>query len=92
MLSVLIAQPVEQLMVEKEIVPVTKDQEMLEHHEDTFLHGNMKSLHFLFDNDGYENIMPRLDKIIKFSKIDNNTDLFIKLVENFEEHNFKEEE
>lgn len=86
MLSVLIAQPVEQLMVEKEIVPVTQDKEMLEHHENTFLHGNMKSLHFLFDNDGYENIMPRLEKIIKQMKVESNTELFVNLVTYYEEH------
>lgn len=92
MLSILIAQPVEQLMVEKQIAPVTKDVDPIQHHENIFLHGNMKSLHFLFDNDGYENIMPRLDKIIEHTKIDNNTDVFIKLVETFEKYNFNQEE
>jgi len=91
-LSLLIAQPVEQLMVEKQIAPVTKDAEMIKHHEETFLEGNMKALHFLFDNEGFINIMPRLDKIIKHMNIKNNTDMFIALVSNYEEHNITEEE
>ncbi len=91
-LSILIAQPIEQLMVEKEIPAITKDKEMLAHHEDTFLHGNMKSLHFLFDNEGYENIMPRLEVIIKHMKVDNNTDMFVSLVTNYEEYHITKEE
>lgn len=90
MLSILIAQPVEQLLVEKDLIPVTKDQEMMQHHKDTFLEGTLKQLYFIFDNASYENIMPRLEKITEHTKVTNNTDLFIKLVENYEEHHFKE--
>lgn len=89
MLSVLIAQPVEQLMVEKEMVNVTKDPLMVKHHEETFLEGNLKQLYFIFDNKGYELMMARLDKIIAHMKVDNNTDMFEGLVADYEKNNLK---
>lgn len=89
MLAALIAQPVEQLMVEKDLVIVTKDKEMLDHHEDTFLHGNLKQLHFIFDNATYEKMMKRLEKVIAHMKVSNNTDMFEKLVSNYEKNNLK---
>jgi len=90
MLAVLIAQPVEQLMVEKEITTVTKDASMLDHHEDTFKNGNLKQLYFIFDNAGYEAIMIRLEKIKTHADVKENTDLFLKLVESYETNNLTE--
>ncbi len=90
MLAILIAQPVEQLIVEKNIVIVEKDAPMLAHHKETFEHGNLKQLYFIFDNEGYVLIMARLDKIKKHADITENTDLFIALVENYEKNNLKE--
>lgn len=89
-LSLIIAQPKEQLMVEKDMVPLEKDPPMLAHHKDTFEHGNLKQLYFIFDNKGYEEIMARLERIIKDMKVDNNTDMFIKLVDSYEDNHFKE--
>lgn len=88
-LATLIAQPVEQLLVEKDMVMVTKDKEMIQHHEDTFLKGNLKQLYFIFDNDTFEKLMPKIEKIMSNMKVDNNTDMFLKLVESYEKNNLK---
>ena len=84
MLSILIAQPVEQLMVEKNIVAVTKDKEMIDHHKDTFLQGTLKQLYFIFDNEQYEELMPRIESIIKKMKVETNTEMFLVLVSSYE--------
>ena len=89
-LALLIAQPVEQLIIEKDLVILEKDAPMLQHHKDTFEHGNLKQLYFIFDNNGYEAIMGRLEKIRKEMNPDTNTALFEGLVENYEENHFKE--
>ncbi len=86
MLSILIAQPVEQLLVEKDLISVTKDQEMIQHYKDTFLEGTLKQLYFIFDNASYANIMPRLEKITEHTKVTNNTDLFLLLVDSYEKY------
>ena len=92
LLSILIAQPVEQLMVEKDLPEtVTKDTELIQHHKDTFLEGTLKQLYFIFDNETYEDLMPRIELIIKHMKVDTNQDMFIKLVESYEENYLKEE-
>ena len=91
MLALLIAQPVEQLMVEKNLPTITKDKNMIQHHKDTFLQGTLKQLYFIFDNASYELIMPRLDRIKEHAGVKENTDLFIALVDSYEEANFKEE-
>lgn len=91
LLSVLIAQPKEQLIVEKELaVPITKDAAMLDHHKETFQHGQLKQLYFIFDNEGYVDIMNRLAKIKEKEKPETNTDLFLLLVENYEKNNIEE--
>ena len=84
MLSILIAQPVEQLMVEKSLVDVTQDKEMIQHHKDTFLQGTLKQLYFIFDNEQYEELMPRIEAIIKKMKVDTNTEMFLELVSSYE--------
>ncbi len=91
LLSILIAQPVEQLMVEKELpVILEKDAEMLAHHQNTFQHGNLKQLMFIFDNVGYEAMMVRLEAIKKEMNPESNTDMFDKLVASYEENHIKE--
>ena len=80
-LSQLIAQPKEQLAILTEDNPlITVDTPMIAHHEDTFLHGNIKQLYFMFSNDQYEKIMVKVEKIKKMMKADNNTDMFTNLV------------
>lgn len=84
MLAILIAQPVEQLMVEKQMVTVTQDKEMIEHHEETFLQGTLKQLYFIFDNEQYEELMPRIEAIIKQMKVETNTEMFLLLISSYE--------
>jgi len=92
MLSVfakLIGQPEELLEVNQETVLVTRDKEMIEHHKSTFLEGNLKQLYFIFSNDEYEKLMPRIERIVKFMKVDNNTDMFWKLIKSYEDNHLK---
>lgn len=89
MLASLIAQPAEQLVIESPSVEISKDKEMIQHHEDTFLHGNLKQLYFVFTNDQYEELMPRIDKIREHCGVDNNTDMFMKMVETYEDTHLK---
>lgn len=89
MLSKLTGQPKELLELNQETVLVTQDKEMIQHHKETFLEGNLKQLYFVFSNEQYEKLMPRIDKIIKHSKVDNNTDMFLGLVKCYENTHLK---
>lgn len=89
-LSQLIAQPKEQLVLAQEApVDVTRDPAMIAHHEDTFLHGNIKQLYFMFNNAQFERIMPKVERIMKDFKVDNHTDMFVKLVDFYLKHRKK---
>jgi len=89
-LSQLIAQPTEQLIIAQQTsLLITTDKPMLKHHEDTFLEGTIKQLYFMFDNDQYEKIMPKLAKIEKMMGTKNHTDIFIKLVNFYLKNNKK---
>lgn len=88
-LSNLIAQPKEQLIIEQEVL-ITTDTPMIEHHEDTFLHGKLKQLHFIFSNEQFEKIMPKVERMMKDFKVDNHTDCFIKLVNFYFKHRKKQ--
>lgn len=81
-LSQLIAQPKEQLIIAQESpLTIKEDPYAVDHHHDTFLHGNIKQLYFMFGNDQYEKIMAKIEKIKKIMKVDNHTDMFVKLVD-----------
>ncbi|MEK0347053.1 MAG: hypothetical protein QQN44_01830 [Nitrosopumilus sp.] len=89
-LSQLIAQPKEQLLIAQEIpLAITTDTPMIAHHEDTFLHGNIKQLYFMFSNQQYEQIMPKVEKLMKEFGVDNHTDMFVKLVDFYFKHQKK---
>jgi len=89
-LSQLIAQPKEQLVILTEPpITITNDPAMIAHHEDTFLHGNIKQMYFMFSNEQYEKIMPKMDRLRKIMKEDNNTDVFVKLVDFYLKHQKK---
>jgi len=89
-LSQLIAQPKEQLVIALEVpLAITTDTPMIDHHEDTFLHGNIKQLYFMFSNEQYEKIMPKVTKIMKDFDVDNHTDMFVKLVDFYFKHQEK---
>ncbi len=91
MLSIMIAQPQEQLLIQRPSVVISKDKQMLAHHEDTFLHGNLKQLYFIFTNEQYEKLMPRLETIKNHAVVDNNTDMFMAMVDAYEDFNLKKE-
>jgi plasmid maintenance system killer protein len=86
-LSQLIAQPKEQLILAQEApLDITTDAPMIDHHEDTFLHGNIKQLYFMFSNEQYEEIMPKVDTMMKDFDVDNHTDMFVRLVDFYFKH------
>ncbi len=89
-ISQLIAQPKEQLILAQETpLDITRDPAMIDHHEDTFLHGNIKQLYFMFGNEAYEKIMEKIEIIMKDFAVDNHTDMFEKLVEFYLKHKKK---
>ena len=81
-LSKLLAEPKESFLAHS--LSGNVDESPLEHHEDTYLHGNLKQLFIMFDNDAYEAMMPRLALIRECMGLENNTDMFNRLVESFE--------
>lgn len=83
-LSNLIAIPKEVLLLSQEIAPaITTDKPMLQHHENTFLEGNLKQMHFIFDNKGFEKIMKKMAVLYKDFKTENHTEIFKKLVDHY---------
>jgi len=86
-ISQLIATPKEVLLLSLKPPPVVSvDPAMIQHHEDTFLMGNLKQLHFIFDNKGFERIMKKIDQMNKDFKTDNNTAMFERLVAFYFKH------
>jgi len=61
-----------------------QDSNPLEQKMESFLHGNIKQVVLFFNNKEYEAIFPRMQKIMKQMKIDNHTDLFVRLVKHYE--------
>ena len=89
-LSQLIAQPKEQLIIAQQVAPIiTTDKGMIGHHHDTFLEGTIKQLYFMFNNEQYEKIMPKMAKLEKIMKTANHTDIFIRLVNFYLNNNKK---
>ncbi len=86
-LSNLIATPKEVLLLAIKPPPIiTTDPAMIQHHEDTFLQGNLKQLHFIFDNKGFEKIMKKIAIMNKDFETDNNTAMFESLVTFYFKH------
>ena len=89
-LSQLIAQPKEQLIIAQQVAPIiTRDKGMLGHHHDTFLEGTIKQLYFMFDNQQYEKVLPKIEKAMKILKVDNHTALFLKILDFYLKNNKK---
>lgn len=53
---------------------------------DTFLNGSIKQIVLYFNNDQYESIIPRLEALRQYFGVDNNTDLFLELLDCAEAH------
>lgn len=86
LLATLMAQPIENFIVPENgsEMGVSKDDNIMASREQSYLEGNIKQIYLFFSNEQYEDIMPRLKKLLTDLDIENNTDLFIKLVEHFE--------
>jgi len=57
-----------------------EDKYMTEHYADSFLHGNVKQIIIYFQNEEYEDIIPKIQRIMPLLNVDSHTDLFKKLV------------
>ena len=88
LLSQLLAQPQEQLVIPPR-EEINVDTDPTGHYEDTFLHGNVKQLYFVFSNEQFQEVMPRIDKIMKKNNLDNHTDMFLLLLKSYEKNNSK---
>ena len=60
-----------------------EDEQMMDHYEDSFLHGNIKQIIIYLTNDEYKDIIPKLQKIMEVLKVDSHTELLKKLVDLF---------
>ncbi len=60
------------------------DNNPMKHHEDTYLHGNIKQIMIYFDNEEFEKIMPKLERIMEVEEVTTHTDVFYKLLEFYE--------
>ena len=56
----------------------------MQHHEDTYLHGNIKQIMIYFDNAEFEKIMPKIERIMEVEEVTTHTDVFYKLLEFYE--------
>ena len=88
-LSEMMATPVEhfqQILEQQFQIPTqrTEDWNPVSHHEDTFLHGNIKQIMIYFNNADYLKLIPRLQKIMEMENVNNHTDLFLALVKHYE--------
>lgn len=66
-----------------------KDADTMDYHQDTFLKGNIKQIMVHFTNDEYMNVIPRLQKALDYLKFDNNTALFLFLLEFWEKYGYE---
>ncbi len=86
-LAQLIAKPKEMLELDVRPDVVEKFRETAQaHNEETFLHGNIKQMYFVFDNAQYEDIAVRVEKIMKDRNLGNHTELFVELLSFYEEN------
>ena len=60
------------------------DNNPMDHHKDHYLHGNIKQIMIYFDNQQFENVMPRIEKIMEIEEVTTHTDMFYKLLEYYE--------
>ena len=58
-----------------------QDQSTIEHHADTYLHGTIKQINLYFNNEEFQAIIPRLQKLMEKLTASNHTELFLAMVE-----------
>ena len=69
-----------------------QDKPMLDHHHDTFLHGNIKQIVLYFNNEEYQQVVPKLAKVMELLGTDNHTDMVKMLTEEYLERNQNKKE
>lgn len=65
---------------------IIEDMDPTHHYADTYLHGNIKQITMYFNNDEYVLLMPRIAQATNQMKVDNNTGLFMGLLDFWEKH------
>jgi hypothetical protein len=55
-------------------------------HAETYLHGNVKQLALIFNNEEFVEVMNKVKPIMEHANIKDHTDLFIKLVDTYHEY------
>ena len=60
------------------------DKNPMDHHKDHYLHGNIKQIMIYFDNEEFEKIMPKIERIMEVEGVTTHTDVFYKLLEFYE--------
>ena len=58
--------------------------ELIDHHEDTYLHGSLKQIYVVMNNEQYVEIMAVIDKIKAQTKLETHTDIFLEVVRFYE--------
>lgn len=61
-----------------------EDAPTLEHHAETYIKGNIKQITLYFNNEEYLAVMPRIEAAMKHFNLQNNTELFIRLLDHWE--------
>lgn len=61
------------------------DENIMQQREKSFLEGNVKQIYLFFSNKEYEDLVPRLKKIQLDLGVDDNTQLFLKVFEHYED-------
>lgn len=60
------------------------DQDQLGSSMESYLTGNIKQIVLYFSSEEFEEIVPRLDKVMDTEKVSSHTEAFVKLLENYE--------
>jgi len=60
-------------------------------YEDSFLHGNIKQIMIYFDNEGFEKTMKVINEVMRVENVETHTDMFMKLLEYYENNKLKKE-
>ena len=88
-LAKMLGEPKESFVLPESNSPL--DPNPLSHHEDTFLTGNLKQIFLMFNNEEYEALMPRLENIKQQMSVTDNTEMFMRLVQFYEDNQSTED-
>ncbi len=63
---------------------IDRDKSMLDHDMDTYLDGNIRQIVLYFKKEQFDQIIPRMDNLMKDMDVPNHTEVFLKLLEHYE--------